>query len=141
MEKDERISIKEWIKNFNKGKYDAADRDTQIEAGWYDWFCDDYFLRDETQNLGEKLTRIYLSEKIDADNQYVFFKNNCPMNGSLYSDFRICDMKTGDVVFTITPSSGHTVDKCKGHVWGKENDFEKALFEGSWKEIEEWFVS
>lgn len=62
------------------------------------------------------------------------------MNGSLYDDFRICDIKTGDVVFTITPRSGHKVDKGRGSVWGSDNNFASPLFTGTWKEIKDWFT-
>ena len=35
----ENISVREWIEKFNNGEFEDADIDTQIEAGWYDWFC------------------------------------------------------------------------------------------------------
>jgi hypothetical protein len=61
---------------------------------------------------------------IDQDKHYVFFKNNCPMRGPLRDDFRICDRETGDVLFTVTPTTGRV------EVWGSENHFSEALFEG-----------
>jgi hypothetical protein len=81
------------------------------------------------------------SKKIDIEKQYVWFKNNCPMYGTLYDDFRIADLETGDVIYTIVPKSGHTSEKGKGCVYGRENNFKGPLFEGSWKEIKQWFLT
>lgn len=95
------ISIKEWQKAFNSGKYSSYDKSTQIEAGWYDWFCKESSLRNKTYKMGNIIKDIKDGGKVDLENNYVFFKNNCPFTGPLYDDFRICDMKTGEVIFTI----------------------------------------
>lgn len=31
--------VRDWIENFNNGNYESKDFETQVEAGWYDWFC------------------------------------------------------------------------------------------------------
>lgn len=136
----EEKNLIQWIKEFDEGKFDNPDRSTQIEAGWYDWFCKDTSLVKKTVSLGSKLKSIIKSPKLDPANQYVLFKNNCPVRGELYDDFRICDILTGDVIFTIVPKSGHEVHGGKGNVWGRENNFKDPLFEGSWKEIKNWFL-
>jgi hypothetical protein len=46
------------------------------------------------------------------------------MNGPLYDDFRICDRETGDVIWSVTPKSGHSG---KAEVWGRQNDFQGAI--------------
>ena len=33
------IVLRTWIKRFNNGDFEARVVLTQIEAGWYDWFC------------------------------------------------------------------------------------------------------
>lgn len=108
---------------------------------WYDWFCKESLLRRKGEKLLEKLELISSSKKFDNDKCYVFFKNNCPMNGSLYDDFRICDKETGDVLYTIIPRSGHKCDKGHAQVYGIDNDFEEPLVDGSWKEVKKWFLS
>lgn len=115
---------------------------------WYDWFCKEESLKNKALVLGKKVKQISNSSKINLDNQYVFFKNNCPIGGNLYDDFRICDLETGDVIYTITPSSGHTADKIavkkglkKGlsSIWGRENSFDGPLLEGSWNDVKKFF--
>ena len=134
------LNLIEWIENFKNGNYNDPDVKVQIKAGWYDWFCKDQSLAAKTKSLGRKLIQIVNSSKINPETSYVFFKNNCPMFGSLYDDFRICDIESGDVIYCITPKSGHKVKNGLGDVWGKENDFKEPLFEESWKEIKDWFL-
>jgi len=134
------VKISTWIKNFEAGKYNSADVDTQCEAGWFDWFCRDNSLRNKTYKLAPKLKQIAQLLGVDFMNKnYVFFKNNCPMCGSLYDDFRFCDMKSGDVIYTITPSSGYLSDKGTSTVYGKSNDFKEPLVSGKWADVVEYF--
>lgn len=131
--------ISQFIENFKAGKYDSPSRSVQIEAGWYDWFCKDSSLKNKTQLLGKKVIQISKSKKVDVDKNYVFFKNNCPVNGSLYDDFRICSMEEGEVIYTIVPRSGHKCYNNRAEVWGRENDFEEPLVTGTWKDVKEFF--
>ena len=127
------------LQNFKSGKYNSPDKSTQCDAGWYDWFCSDSSLAKKTAKLYGFLEKIINSKKINKETSYVFFKNNCPMYGNLYDDFRICSIENNDVIFTITPKSGHKNLNGKGEVWGQENGFKKALFTGTWAEIKTWF--
>ncbi|MDR0390461.1 MAG: hypothetical protein LBH59_01025 [Planctomycetaceae bacterium] len=70
---------------------------------------------------------------------YVIFRNNCPVHGRLYDDFRICDINTENVVYTIIPSSGHDSIKGKAQVWGCENDYNEPLVNGTWKDVQKFF--
>ena len=130
------ISIKQWIENYNSGKYDSQDVKVQGEAGWYDLFCKDESLYCKTKRLAPKVKQLAKSYKVDADNWYVWFKNNCPVFGSLYDDIRFADIKTGDVIYTIAfvKKYGQTVE-----LWGKENDFKHPLVIGDWEDIKEYF--
>ena len=118
-------SIRTWIKRFQDDEFTSNDIKTQVEAGWYDWFCLSTSLRNKTYKMGNIIKQIKDGGKIDLDNWYVWFKNNCPCVGPLYDDFRFADLKTGDVQFTICIG-----DKRCGHryeVWGRQNNFSSAL--------------
>ena len=130
------ISIRQWIENYNSGKYDSQDVKVQCEAGWYDWFCKNESLCGKTKRLAPKVKQLAKSSKVDVDNWYVWFKNNCPVYGSLYDDVRFADIKTGNVIYTIAfvKKYGQTIE-----LWGKENDFKHPLVIGDWEDIKEYF--
>jgi hypothetical protein len=133
------MTVREFIRNYEGGAYESPDSGTMIAAGWYDWFCRDASLKGKLDRLFPKVKLIAGSKKIDQDRNYVFFKNNCPCFGSLYDDFRFCDMKTGDVIYTIVPASGHERTKGRAELWGRENGFEKPLVEGTWRDVRAYF--
>lgn len=133
------ININDFAVKFLNGSFDSSDVKTQIDAGWYDWFCRDTSLPAKTQKLGKKVIQLMKSDKIDTENSYVFFKNNCPMSGSLYDDFRICDMETGSVIYTIIPSCGHNSSKGQAQIWGAENNFDGPIVSGSWRDVKKFF--
>ena len=135
MDNNER-TITEWIEHFDNGDFESPDVSMQIDAGWYDWFCKDTSLRNKTRFLGKHLKTLIGSPKFDPDKTYVFFKNNCPVVGTLYDDFRICDIETGDVLYTVTPRSGHSGE---AEVHGCENGFDGPLAKGTWKDIKKFF--
>lgn len=109
--------------------------------GFYDWFCLDKSLVAK----GERLLKIALalskSARVDCGNTSVWFKNNCPVSGSLYDDIRFADVKTGKTLYTIVPHSGHNSNKGRAEIWGRDNNFEQPLFEGTWKEAKKWFLN
>ena len=133
------INLNEWVEKFDNKEFVPNFREVQIEAGWFDWFCEDEALGPKTKKLAVKLKQVMKSDKIDCENSYVFFKNNCPMNGRLYDDFRICDIETGDVIYTITPRVGYHNMDGEAEVWGKENDFKEALVSGTWGDVKKFF--
>jgi len=138
---EKKKTITDQINEFKAGKYDSKDPGTQCDAGWYDWFCRDTSLANKTQVLYKKLIKIEASTKFDSNKTYMFMKNNCPVHGSLYDDFRICDVDNdGDVLFCITPSCGHGYRHSVAQVYGKANGFEEPLVEGTWKDVVAWFL-
>lgn len=144
----DRISIKEWIDKFLSGEFDKKDSfsediKTQIQAGWYDWFCKDSSLAAKTKKMGNIVRQIKSGGKVNLDNWYVWFKNNCPLNGPLYDDFRFAKLGTGDVQMTIQINC--CWNKHRYSVWGrkgedKEFEHENPLFEtDSLKDLVKWF--
>lgn len=141
----ERIALSEWIEKFINGEFDAEDCKTQILAGWYDWFCKDSSLKNKTKKMGNIIRQIKAGGKVNLENWYVWFKNNCPLNGPLYDDFRLAKLDTGDVQMTIQ------IDCCwnqkKFSVWGRKSEdgefeHEKPLFEtDSQRELVKWLNS
>lgn len=130
------ITTREWIDKFNKGVFSSEDRETQCNAGWYDWFCKDSSLANKTIRMGNIIKKI-INPTI-LDNMYVFFKNNCPLVGSLYDQFKFCDMETGDVIYCICCDDKRS--DYRYEVYGIENDFKEAIvgFNSS-KELVKWF--
>lgn len=144
----DRISIKEWIDKFLSGEFDKKDSfsediKTQIQVGWYDWFCKDSSLAAKTKKMGNIVRQIKSGGKVNLDNWYVWFKNNCPLNGPLYDDFRFAKLDTGDVQMTIQINC--CWNKHRYSVWGrrgedKEFEHENPLFEtDSLKDLVKWF--
>ncbi len=142
----DKVTLGEWIKNYLEGKYSAPDVETQCKAGWYDWFCKKEILHKKTQKLAKKLIKVIWSNglnpqksKFNPETCYVFFKNNCPCDGTLYDDFRICDIKTGKVIYNICPKDGHTSSNGAAQLWGKDNDFKEPIVKGTFKDILKYF--
>jgi hypothetical protein len=133
---DRRISLRKWIEQFDSNKFESEAVDTQIEAGWYDWFCSSSRLKSKTYKMAPMIVRLSKSDKINIDTTYVFFKNNCPLNGPLYDSFVFCDIATGDVIFDISPKCTHTN---KAELWGRSNAFDGAIISGTMKDIYKFF--
>ena len=109
---------------------------------WYDWFCKETSPPNKTKSLIAKVKAIAKSSRFKADEVYVFFKNNCPVGGSLYDSFSICDLASGDVLFFISPHDGHSG---KAEVWGpqtlkNEPDFGQIFQADNWAAVKEWFM-
>ena len=140
----DRISIASWIDAFNRGAFDSEDCKTQIMSGWYDWFCKDSSLVKKTRKMGNIIKGIKAGGKVNLKDWYVWFKNNCPLNGPLYDDFRFASLETGDVQFTIQINC--CWNRHRYCVYGRTPDgqahWDEPLFEtDSLKELKDWFNS
>lgn len=135
---DQAINLTEWVDEFQNGSYSRNNVSTQIKAGWYDWFCQDSSLLRRTNLLGRRLISVMKNNnnKFNPETSYVFFKNNCPLVGRTYDDFRICDIESGDVIYTIVPKCSHTN---RAEIWGRENRFVNPLVQGTWRDIIKFF--
>jgi hypothetical protein len=122
-----RTTLTQQLEAFENGKFIDSEGKESWCFNFYDWFCKDSSLKNKATRLFMLVKRWAKNRNTDTDKVYVFFKNNCPMNGPLYDDFRICDIETGDVIWTVTPKSGHSG---LAEVWGKQNDFKGAIVTG-----------
>ena len=123
-----KITTREQLEKFLKGK--------KFEShNFYDWFCRDSALEKKSENLFKKLNSISKSSKFDLDKTYSFFKNNCPIKGATYDDFRICDLESGNTIYTVSYRKGIY------EVFGKENNFNCSLVEGKWIDIKNFFLN
>jgi len=96
-------------------------------SNFFDWFCRDASLEDKARKLFPRVKTFVEKMGVNLDTTYCTFKNNCPMMGPLYDDFRICDRTTGDVIWTVTPKCGHSG---KAEIWGTINGFQGAYRTG-----------
>lgn len=131
------VTLREWIKNFNYGKYLDKDVAIQINAGWYDWFCSDTSLMNKTKKMGNIIKQLKEDGKVNLDETYVWFKNNCPLSGPLFDDFRIASLLSDEVLYTVQINSPWEKDTYT--VYGSINEFKKPLFQTkSSKELVKW---
>jgi len=116
-----KTTLRQQLEAFENGVF--LDSDGSKDSGcfvFYDWFCKDSSLKNKATALFKKTKRFVERVDVDLDSTYVFFKNNCPVGGPLYDDFRIVDIKEGTVQFTVTAKSGHTG---QAEIYSRENGY------------------
>jgi len=114
-------NIKKQLQGFSEGEYiDSSGKDSWC-YNFYDWFCATTSLQNKAKKLFPKVKTFCNNMNIDTEKHFVFFKNNCPMHGRLYDDFRICDVKTGNVVFCVIPSKYVNDFENEAEIWGDMN--------------------
>jgi hypothetical protein len=123
-----RATLTQQLAAFEQGIFIDSDGSEDEYYNFFDWFCKDTALKAKSEKLFRMVKRWVKARNTDTDKVYVFFKNNCPLFGPLYDDFRICDIETGDVIWTVTPKSGHSG---LTEVWGKCNGFSAPVVTGN----------
>ena len=116
-----KVSINKFLENPNDNVDD--------NYNFYDWFCSNLKLQSRMMTLVPKLKFLVKEGIIDGDNDYVWFKNNCPVEGSLYDDIRISSLNGDNYKGGFCPKSGHHIDmKCSVWMIDKNNDFKEIEF-------------
>jgi hypothetical protein len=116
-----KTTLRQQLEAFENGVF--LDSNGSKDSGcfvFYDWFCRDSSLKNKSIELFKQVKLFVKMKDVDLDSTYVFFKNNCPVGGSLYDDFRIVDIKEGTVQFTVTAKSGHTG---QAEIYSRENGY------------------
>ena len=131
-----KTTLRQQLAVFENGS--ILDSDGSVDSNcfnFYDWFCSDKALENKSMKLFKQVkTFIKYHPEINLDTHYVFFKNNCPMLGSTYDDFRICDIEEGNVQYTVTPSRVLKNGKNQirmAEIWGRSNNFKQPLKEAN----------
>lgn len=134
---DKRIPLRTWIQRFNNNEFESLDVKVQIDAGWYDWFCRDTSLRNKTKKMGNIIKQIKDGGKVNLDESYVWFKNNCPMSGPLYDDFRIANIHDGATQLVVQLDSPWEDERYA--VYSVDDFFDKpVLLTNSSRELVKW---
>ncbi len=81
-----KVNLADQLNAFASGKIIDSTGDQNDCFNFYDWFCKDASLERKANALFPKVKKfIAANPEIDILSTYVFFKNNCPMNGPLYN--------------------------------------------------------
>jgi len=96
---------------------------------FYDWVCKDKALERRAKAIIPKLKFLVAQGILNANKTYVWLKNNCPMIGTLYDDFRISALNENETFLGgFCPQTGHTNIENKCSIW---------YFEGPERELVE----
>ena len=135
---DNRIPLNIWMERFKNAEFENENTKVQIEAGWYDWFCRDTSLKNKTKKMGNIIKQIKDGGKVDLNNMYVWFKNNCPMSSPLYDDFRIANISDGATQLIVQINSPWEDERYA--VYSVDDFFDKqVLLTNSSRELVIWF--
>ena len=122
-----KVSLREQLAAFKAGNIMDADGTVNFCFNFFDWFCKESSLENKAKQLFPRVKTFAEKMGVNLDTTYCIFKNNCPMGGQLYDDFRICDRETGFVIWTVVPKCGHSG---QAEVWGTINSFQGAHLQG-----------
>jgi hypothetical protein len=88
--------------------------------------------------MGNIIKQIKVGGKVDLETSYVWFKNNCPLNGPLYDDFRIADIENNNNLFVVQIDC--VWNDSRYTVFERLDGFEKPVFQtDSSRELVKWF--
>ena len=108
---------------------------------FFDWFCKDSSLKRRAENLVPKIKFLVKELNLDLEKYTSFFKNNCPLCGSLYETFWIELIENEDVFLCVVPTTGYYGVENKTSIFLKRNDEVEEIEFKNWstfkKELKE----
>lgn len=122
-----KVSLREQLAAFKAGNIMDSDGTVNFCFNFFDWFCRESSLENKALQLFPRVKTFAEKMGVNLDTTYCIFKNNCPVGGPLYDDFRICDRESGKVIWTVVPKCGHSG---QAEVWGTINSFQGAHLQG-----------
>ena len=133
--------LSEWVRLYLAGEFNNMW--SMEDAGFFDWFCNRHQLFNRFNKLAPKVVQLSKSPLINTEKTYVFFKNNCPVNGPLYDSFSICNIEgDNEVLFWVAyiNKGCYGIDKSGWEVNARvDGEWRQVLEYAKWKEVKEYF--
>jgi len=103
----EKMNLIEWLNKWDQGGF-TKDVDSMIDAGWWDWFCQDSSLYNRTKKMIGIIRAAASSPLLDPKKTYVFFKNNAPLSGGTYDSVSFSDIETKEQIYWVSTKNKHS---------------------------------
>ena len=78
------MKVRDWITRYQNGEFKEKTLETQIDAGWYDWFCNDQELLEKLKKMAKIIVDV--NNDYILDNYKIQFYNRCPMDFPLFDE-------------------------------------------------------
>ena len=133
-----KLSIREWIGEYNKGSFDSSNLEKLERAGWQQWLCSLDELKDWTKKAGAVINNLKENDKLDFDNYYIKLVNKHTFDGEIYSEIRIADKKDNSTVYRVIIDSSY--EDAKYAVYSRDDFFDEAVYRSNDPgKVAEWF--